>query len=83
MKFRTLMWIIAAAVAVVAMAAGVAVFVNRYLNTKKDMDYIECDCEPVPDVLLDEAELFLKLKPKKGIVIRQFLFFSVFRPLRV
>ena len=53
MKFRTLMWIIAAAVAVVAMAAGVAVFVNRYLNTKKNTDYIECECEPDPDIVLD------------------------------
>ena len=56
MKFRTLMWIITAAVAVVAMAAGVAVFVNRYLNTKKDLDYIECDCECDPDEILDTAE---------------------------
>ena len=56
MKFRTLMWIIAAAIGVVAMAAGVAVFVNRYLNTKKDMDYIECECDSDPDVLFDEAE---------------------------
>ena len=56
MKFRTIMWIITAAVAVVAMAAGVAVFVNRYLNTQKDMDYIECDYDPDPDVVLDDAE---------------------------
>lgn len=56
MKFRTIMWIITGAVAIVAMAAGVAVFVNRYLNTKKDMDYIECECEPDPDVTFDTAE---------------------------
>ena len=56
MKFKHLMWIITAAVAVTAMAAGVAVFINRYLNHKKDIDYIECDCEPDPDFLLDEEE---------------------------
>ena len=56
MKFRTIMWIITGAVAIVAMAAGVAVFVNRYLSAKKDMDYIECDCEPDPDIILDVAE---------------------------
>ena len=56
MKLRTIMWIVAAGVAIIAMAAGVAVFVNRYLNTKKDMDYIECDCEPDADLLLDDPE---------------------------
>ena len=56
MRFRTIMWIVAAAIAIIAMAAGVAVFVNRYLNTKKDMDYIECDCEPDLDLTLDDVE---------------------------
>jgi hypothetical protein len=32
-------------VAVVAMAAGVAVLVNRYLAAKNNTDYIECDCD--------------------------------------
>lgn len=56
MKLRHIMWILAAVVAVTAMAAGVAVFINRYLNHKKDVDYIECDCDEDPDVLLDDAE---------------------------
>ncbi|MEE1026759.1 MAG: hypothetical protein U0L55_07125 [Acutalibacteraceae bacterium] len=56
MKLKHFMWIITAVVAIVAMAAGVAVFVNRYLSAKKDMDYIECDCEPDPDIILDVAE---------------------------
>ena len=41
MKLRHIMWILAAIVAVTAMAAGVAVFINRYLNHKKDVDYIQ------------------------------------------
>lgn len=53
MKLKHLMWIVTTVVAIVAMAAGVAVFVSRYLNTKKDMDYIECECEPDPDIVLD------------------------------
>ena len=56
MKFKHLMWIVTAVVGIVAMAAGVAVFVNRYLNTKKNMDYIECECEPDPDIVLDAED---------------------------
>lgn len=56
MKLRHLIWIIAAGVAIIAMAAGVAVFINRYLNHKKDVDYIECDCETDPDLILDDPE---------------------------
>lgn len=44
MKLRHVMWILTALVAVVAMAAGVAVLVNRYLASKNNTDYIECDC---------------------------------------
>ncbi len=51
MKARHILWILAAAVAVIAMAAGVAVVINRYLNHKKAVDYIECDCEPDPDFM--------------------------------
>ena len=43
-------------VAIIAMAGSVAVFVNRYLNTKRDMDYIECDCDPDPDLLLEDVD---------------------------
>ncbi len=45
MKFRHFMWLLTGLVAVVAMAAGVAVLVNRYLAVKNNADYIECDCE--------------------------------------
>ncbi|MEE1048307.1 MAG: hypothetical protein U0M60_12915 [Clostridia bacterium] len=55
MKPRHIIWIITGVIAAVAISAGVAVLVNRYLNRKKDMDYIECDCEPDPDIV-DEAE---------------------------
>lgn len=45
MKFRHIMWVFSALVAVVAMAAGVAVIINRYLASKNNTDYIECDCD--------------------------------------
>ncbi len=45
MKLKHVLWILTALVAVVAMAAGVAVLINRYLAKKKQTDYIECDCE--------------------------------------
>ena len=45
MKTSKVLWFITAIVGVVAMAAGVAVFVNKYLNaTKTCTEYIECDC---------------------------------------
>lgn len=44
MKFRHFIWILTAFVAVVSMAAGVAVVINRYLAAKNNTDYIECDC---------------------------------------
>ncbi len=49
MKLKHLAWIITALVAVVAMAAGVAVLVNRYLTDKGEVGYIECDCEDDED----------------------------------
>lgn len=55
MKLKHIMWILTALVAVVSVAAGVAVLVNRYLNSKKELDYIECDCEDDDD-LIDPAE---------------------------
>lgn len=47
MTFKHVMWFISIVVAVVAMAAGVAVLVNRYLIDKNDEEYefIECDDE--------------------------------------
>ena len=50
MKFRHIMWILTGLVAVVAMAAGVAVIVNRYLAAKNNTDYIECDCDDDDDM---------------------------------
>ena len=45
MSFKHIMWFISILVAVVAMAAGVAVLVNRYLIDKENEEYefIECD----------------------------------------
>ena len=45
MKLKHVIWVLTALVAVVAMAAGVAVLINRYLAKKNNTDYIECDCE--------------------------------------
>lgn len=56
MKLKHFVWIITAFVAVVSMAAGVAVLVNRYLNSKKKMDYIECDCEVDSDLFPEDEE---------------------------
>lgn len=57
MKLRHVMWIITALVAVVSMAAGVAVLVNRYLNSKKKMDYIECDCDVDSELFSEDEEV--------------------------
>ena len=45
MSFKHVMWFISILVAVIAMAAGVAVLVNRYLIDKENEEYefIECD----------------------------------------
>jgi hypothetical protein len=47
MSFKHVMWIVSIVVAVVAMAAGVAVLVNRFLINKDNEEYefIECDDE--------------------------------------
>lgn len=49
MSFKHIMWFISILVAVIAMAAGVAVLVNRYLNDKNNEEYefIECDDDEV------------------------------------
>ena len=45
MKSKHVLWIVSAVVGVVAMAAGVAVLVNKYLSDRKTCtEYIECDC---------------------------------------
>ena len=46
MKLKHVMWIIAAIVAVAAMAAGIAVFVTRFLAEEDEENYLECDMEP-------------------------------------
>lgn len=50
MKAKHVLWFIAAIVAIVSMAAGVAVLIDRFLGDKADeRDYIECDCGEEPD----------------------------------
>ncbi len=44
MKAKNVIWIVTGIVAVCAIAAGVALFVNRYLLRNDDSKYIECDC---------------------------------------
>lgn len=48
MKFKHVMWVISGIIAVVSMAVGVALLVDRFLLNKYDNsgEYIECDCEP-------------------------------------
>ncbi len=46
MKFKHVMWIVAAVVAVAAVAAGIALFVTRFLKEEDEDNYIECDLEP-------------------------------------
>ncbi len=45
MSFKHVMWFISILIAVVAMAAGVAVLVNRYLidRDNEEYEFIECD----------------------------------------
>lgn len=45
MKGKHVLWVVSAIVGIVAMAAGVAVLINKYLNDRKTCtEYIECDC---------------------------------------
>jgi len=46
MKLKHVMWIVAAIVAVAAMAAGIAVFVTRFLSEEDEENYLECEIEP-------------------------------------
>lgn len=45
MNFKHVMWFISVVVAVVAMAAGVAVLVNRFLIDKDNEEYEFIECE--------------------------------------
>ncbi|MBO5908376.1 MAG: hypothetical protein J6Q67_01120 [Clostridia bacterium] len=54
MKAKHVLWIISGIVAVAAMAAGIAVFIDRYLKNKECPDgYIEC-CGGEDEELISE-----------------------------
>jgi hypothetical protein len=46
MKLKHVLWIISAVVAVAALAAGIAVFVTRFLAEEDEDNYLECEIEP-------------------------------------
>ena len=48
MKFKHAMWVITGILAVVSLAVGIAMLVDRFLLNKYDNsgEYIECECEP-------------------------------------
>jgi flagellar basal body-associated protein FliL len=43
MKAKHILWIVGALAAVAALAAGVAVFVNRFLAEEDAENYVECE----------------------------------------
>lgn len=45
MKLKHVLWIMSAIVAVAAMAAGIAVFVSRFLAEEDEDNYLECDID--------------------------------------
>ena len=54
MKAKHILWVFAGIVAVVAMAAGVAVLVDRFINRKECPDgYIECESEDFDDQICE------------------------------
>ncbi len=56
MKLKHIMWAVTILIGVVAMAAGVAVIINKYLAKKGEVGYIECDCDvDEADILEDEV----------------------------
>ncbi len=54
MTCKHVMWVISIIIGVVAMAAGVAVIVNRFLVNKNNNEYEYIDCED--DAKADEKE---------------------------
>lgn len=46
MKVKHVLWIVGAVLAVAAIAAGIAVFVNRFLAEEDEENYLEYDVEP-------------------------------------
>ena len=50
MKMKHVFWIITAIVGIVAMAAGIAVLIDRYVTHKECPDgYIECETEDIEE----------------------------------
>ncbi len=50
MKAKHVLWFFSALVAVVAMAAGVAIIVDRFITRKECPDgYIECETEDIEE----------------------------------
>lgn len=55
MKAKHVLWILSGIVAVVAMAAGIAVFVDRYLKSKECPDgYIDCSSDDELEYITEE-----------------------------
>lgn len=45
MKLKHVLWILSGLVAVAALAAGIAVFVSRFLAEEDEENYLECEVE--------------------------------------
>ena len=45
MKLKHVLWILSGLVAVAALAAGIAVFVSKFLAEEDEENYLECDVE--------------------------------------
>ena len=45
MKLKHIMWILTGLVAVAALAAGIAVFVSKFLAEEDEENYLECEVE--------------------------------------
>lgn len=51
MKAKHVLWIFSALVAVVAMAAGVAVIIDKYFSERvAKYEYVECDGEDIEEI---------------------------------
>ena len=45
MKLKHILWILSGLVAVAALAAGIAVFVSKFLAEEDEENYLECEVE--------------------------------------
>ena len=45
MKLKHVLWILSGIVAVAAMAAGIAVFVSKFLAEEDEENYLECEVD--------------------------------------